>query len=550
MAYTAMYRKYRPLVFSDVVGQDHIVKALSNSIATGRLSHAYLFCGTRGTGKTTMAKIFARAINCTDPHEGNPCNVCDTCRGILDESIVDVMEIDAASNNGVDSIRDIRDDVAYTPTVAKYKVYIIDEVHMLSGPAFNALLKTLEEPPEHAVFLLATTDPQRLPDTILSRVQRFNLRRISDQDIADRLLYIAGDMGLSLSRETALYIARLADGALRDAISILDRCYSAGADITMDLVAETTGTLSRSFIYDACTHLLTRDPSGVLDSVSKVVAQGRRLSDFADSLMESLKDLLVYSLSGNKDTYDVNEGRTAFLQQASQLTTPEILVKMISGINEASGNMRYSSAPEITLSAALVSLMAEESTDAPTINTSGFARSSESDRRIAALERRVTELTSKLDEALAKGVSTTHAMVAEPKVQPQAPQEDVAAQISRSGTLDKYPVYKDRSELITRVKDTRSMFLAVYIKDRPMLAPSEQLIAIVFDKDKEDIRRSVATAENLKLLSDLATDIAGHTMRVVMISKENADRQLADAEKELQGARDLAESLGTSLTIE
>lgn len=548
MAYTAMYRKYRPLVFSDVVGQDHIVRALSNSIATGRISHAYLFCGTRGTGKTTMAKIFARAINCLDSHDGNPCNACDVCKGILDESIVDVMEIDAASNNGVDSIRDIRDDVAYTPTVAKYKVYIIDEVHMLSGAAFNALLKTLEEPPEHAVFLLATTDPQRLPDTILSRVQRFNLKRISDQDIADRLMYIAEDMGLSLTRETALYIARLADGALRDGISILDRCYSAGADITMDLVAETTGTLSRSFVYEACTHLLMRDPAAVLDDVSKVVAQGRRLADYTDSLLDALKDLLVYSLSSDKSSYNPTENRTQFMEQNCQLSSPEGLVKLIAGINEAAGNMRYSSAPEITLSAALVSLMTEDTSNVPIINAGGFARSSESDRRIAALERRVTELTAKLEEAMVNGVQATQVVVDTPKV-PEPKAEEVA-ELSKSDTLDKYPPYNDRSELIMRVKDTRSMFLAVYIKDRPMVAPSDQLVAIVFDKEKEDIRRTVATAENLKLLSDLATDIAGHPVRVVLVSKENADRQLADVERDLQGARELAESLGTSLTIE
>ena len=545
MAYTAMYRKYRPLVFSDVVGQDHIVRALSNSIATGRISHAYLFCGTRGTGKTTMAKIFARAINCLDPHDGNPCNQCDICRGILDESVVDVMEIDAASNNGVDSIRDIRDDVAYTPTMAKYKVYIIDEVHMLSGAAFNALLKTLEEPPEHAVFLLATTDPQRLPDTILSRVQRFNLKRISDQDIADRLMYIAHDMGLSLARETALYIARLADGALRDGISILDRCYSAGADITMDLVAETTGTLNRSFVYDACTHLLLRDPAAVLDDVSKVVAQGRRLADYTDSLLDALKDLLVYSLSPDKSGYNPTENRTQFMEHNYQLASPESLVKLIAGINEASGNMRYSSAPEITLSAALVSLMTEDTGNVPTINAGGFARSSESDRRIAALERRVTELTAKLEEVKASGVQI---VTEAPKVQPTKVED--AAEVVKQGALDKYPPYADRAELITRVKDTRSMFLAVYIKDRPMLSPSDQLVAIVFDKEKEDIRRTVATADNLKLLSDLATDIAGHPVRVVLVSKENADRQLADVERDLQGARDLAESLGMPLTIE
>lgn len=548
MAYTAMYRRYRPLVFSDVVGQDHIVRALSNSIATGRISHAYLFCGTRGTGKTTMAKIFARAINCLHPENGNPCNQCEICKGILDESIVDVMEIDAASNNGVDSIRDIRDDVAYTPTVAKYKVYIIDEVHMLSGPAFNALLKTLEEPPEHAVFLLATTDPQRLPDTILSRVQRFNLKRISDGDIADRLLYIASDMGLDLSRETALYIARLADGALRDGISILDRCYSSGQPITMDLVAETTGTLNRGFIYDSCMHLLARDPAAVLDSIAKVTAQGRRLSDYTDSLLDSLRELLIYSLSKDRSAYDTNESRTAFLEQAVELTTPGILVKLISGINEAAGNMRWSSSPEITLSAALVGLCAREGEPAAQIDNSGFGRSSDSDRRIAALERRVSELSAKLESAMASGAAAP-APKPEPAAAPASNEDKAVEEISKNKSqLDKYPVYKDRAELITRVKDTKSMFLAVYIKDRPMVAPSDKVVAILFDK--EEIRKTVGTPENLKLLSDLASDIAGHPVRVLVVDKKGGARQLADVEREVQGAQELADSLGLPLTIE
>lgn len=221
MSYIALYRKWRPLIFEDVVEQEHVVKTLKHSVNQQRIAHAYLFCGTRGTGKTTMAKIFARAINCLDPHDGDPCNKCEICKGILSESILDVIEIDAASNNSVDNIREIRDEVIYAPSQSKYKVYIIDEVHMLSTGAFNALLKTLEEPPSHVVFILATTDPHKLPATILSRCQRFDFRRISVESIMERLDTISKESSVTLHKDAARLIAKMSDGALRDVVYIL-----------------------------------------------------------------------------------------------------------------------------------------------------------------------------------------------------------------------------------------------------------------------------------------------------------------------------------------
>ncbi len=223
MSHQALYRKWRPLSFDDVVGQQHITSALKAQTAAGRLSHAYLFTGTRGTGKTTCAKILARAANCLSPKNGDPCNQCESCRAALAESAVDITEIDAASNNGVDNIREIREEVNYSPAALKMRVYIIDEVHMLSAGAFNALLKTLEEPPEHALFILATTEIHKVPATILSRCQRYDFRRITPAAVADRLLYIAGQEGLTLEKDAALLLARLGDGSMRDAISLLDR---------------------------------------------------------------------------------------------------------------------------------------------------------------------------------------------------------------------------------------------------------------------------------------------------------------------------------------
>jgi DNA polymerase-3 subunit gamma/tau len=229
MSYTALYREWRPLVFEDVVEQEHIVKTLKYSVTAGRIAHAYLFCGTRGTGKTTMAHILSRAINCLNPQNGDPCNECEVCKGILEGSILDVLEIDAASNNSVDNVREIRDEVIYAPSTARYKVYIIDEVHMLSTGAFNALLKTLEEPPSHVVFILATTEPHKLPATILSRCQRFDFRKISVEGIVQRLDKVAHANGITFEKEALRLISRLADGALRDALSIMDQCMSLAA---------------------------------------------------------------------------------------------------------------------------------------------------------------------------------------------------------------------------------------------------------------------------------------------------------------------------------
>ena len=244
-AYQALYRKWRPQVFADVVGQEHVTRTLMNEVRTGRHSHAYLFTGSRGTGKTTCAKIFAKAVNCEHPVNGDPCNCCETCKGIDNGSILDVVEIDAASNNGVDNIREIRDEANFTPVGGKYRVYIIDEVHMLSTGAFNALLKTLEEPPEHVKFVLATTEVHKLPATILSRCQRFDFHRISPEDIAARLNYVAKEEHLDLTPGAANLIARLADGALRDALSILDQCIGQGTSIDEATVNAVVGLAGR-----------------------------------------------------------------------------------------------------------------------------------------------------------------------------------------------------------------------------------------------------------------------------------------------------------------
>lgn len=294
MSYIALYRKWRPLVFEDVVEQEHVVKTLKYSISTDRIAHAYLFCGTRGTGKTTMAKIFSRAVNCLNPKDGDPCNECEICKGILNGSILDVMEIDAASNNSVDNVREIRDEVVYAPSQAKYKVYIIDEVHMLSSGAFNALLKTLEEPPKHVVFILATTEPHKLPATILSRCQRFDFRRITIESIMGRISSIAEKNGVGLQREAARLIARMADGALRDAISILDQCISLGSsEITYNDVLAVVGIVNDTFIAEMVDKLGESDVPGILTLVERLAMEGKDIAQFISDIVQYYRNLLI-----------------------------------------------------------------------------------------------------------------------------------------------------------------------------------------------------------------------------------------------------------------
>ncbi len=293
MTYQVLYRKWRPKTFSDVSGQPHIIAALQNEIRQGRPAHAYLFIGSRGTGKTSCAKILAKAVNCLDPQNGDPCNRCDNCRGIDDGSILDVVEIDAASNNGVDSIRDLREAVNFTPAVAKYRVYIIDEVHMLSDGAFNALLKTLEEPPPHVIFILATTEAHKMPATILSRCQRFDFARIAPEDIAARLQTVANGEGFTLADDAAMLLARLADGAMRDALSLTDQCLSRSRDITCVVVAEATGLAGREHLYEWAETVRERRGGDALALIDKLYNASQDMSRLLTEWLEFYRELML-----------------------------------------------------------------------------------------------------------------------------------------------------------------------------------------------------------------------------------------------------------------
>jgi len=292
--YQALYRKWRPLVFEDVAGQDHVSETLRNSIKNDRIAHAYLFCGTRGTGKTSTAKIFSRAVNCENPVDGNPCNNCPTCRGIIDGSILDVYEMDAASNSGIDNIREIRDEVIYAPTNSKFKVYIIDEAHMLTTEAFNALLKTLEEPPGHVIFILATTEPHKIPATILSRCQRFDFRRININDIERRLSKIVKEETINITPDAIELVAELADGSMRDGLSILDQCIAyAKEELRYDDIVEIVGIADKRIIFPVAEAIADYNTSEALLLTDGFLQKGKETADFLEELIFHFRALML-----------------------------------------------------------------------------------------------------------------------------------------------------------------------------------------------------------------------------------------------------------------
>lgn len=362
MAYQAIYRKWRPMVFEDVVGQTHITKTLQNQLESGRCGHAYLFCGTRGTGKTTCAKIFSKAVNCLSPKNGSPCNECAICRGIQDGSIMDVFEIDAASNNGVDNVREIIEDAKYVATEAKYRVYIIDEVHMLSGGAFNALLKTLEEPPEHVIFILATTEAHKVPQTILSRCQRFDFKRIKPDDIIRRMREIAMGDGLTLTDDAYKLLAQLADGSMRDGLSILERCVSAvGTNLTYDAITDALGISGRGPLFKIADAVNSGDAQGVLEIINTLSQDGKDLHVFIDNLIEHYRNLMVCKVTDTPDAIlTCDEEELIKLKAQAEKTSFDKLSHAVSSLSAKRADAKWVKEPRVIYELCLIKLAKPE----------------------------------------------------------------------------------------------------------------------------------------------------------------------------------------------
>ena len=359
MSYTALYRKWRPAAFDDVKGQDHIVQTLKNQIVSGRIGHAYLFCGTRGTGKTSIAKIFARAVNCENPADGSPCGQCPICRAIAEGSSMNVVEIDAASNNGVENIRDIREQVQYPPTEGKYRVYIIDEVHMLSIGAFNALLKTLEEPPGYVIFILATTEVHKIPVTILSRCQRYDFKRIPAETIAARLKEVAEAEQISIEDKAVAYLAKAADGAFRDALSLLDQCvaFHFGETLTYDNVLDILGAVDQTIFSRMFNAVIDQNTKDCILLLEEMVMQGRELGQFVNDFIWYLRNLLLIQTAEDAaGLVDMSEENLRQLEADGKRTDGNTLMRYIRVMSELSNQLRYASQKRILIEIALIKL--------------------------------------------------------------------------------------------------------------------------------------------------------------------------------------------------
>ncbi len=359
MSYTALYRKFRPTTFEDVKGQEHIVTTLKNQIKAQRIGHAYLFCGTRGTGKTTIAKIFARSVNCENPSDGSPCGECAICKAIGAGASMNVIEIDAASNNGVDNIREIVDEVAYSPAEGKYKVYIIDEVHMLSIGAFNALLKTLEEPPSYVIFILATTEVHKIPITILSRCQRYDFKRITIDTIAARLKELTEKEQVQIEEKALRYIAKTADGSMRDALSLLDQCiaFHFGQELTYDKVLDVLGAVDTEVFSRLLRVVLAGDVTGAISLLEEIVMQGRELTQFIADFTWYLRNLLlVKTADGIEDVIDVSTENLARLKEEAQMAENDVIMRYIRVLSELSGQIRYAAQKRILVEMTLIKL--------------------------------------------------------------------------------------------------------------------------------------------------------------------------------------------------
>lgn len=386
--YCVLYRKWRPLVFDDVSGQEHITSTLKNEVSTGRLNHAYLFTGSRGTGKTTCAKILSKAVNCLTPHNGNPCGECEICKGIDDGSILDIVEMDAASNRKIDDIRQIIDEVQFKPARCKYRVYIVDEVHMLTAEAFNALLKTLEEPPSHAMFILATTEVHKLPQTILSRCQRFDFHRIPPKSIAERIEFVSSQENVKISEQAALLIATVADGALRDALSLLDRCIAISSDIDEDVVRNAAGLVRKNYLFDLASAIINKNTSKSLEIIDSLYGESKDMARLCDELIGHFRAMmLVKSIRNPRDILVMSDEEFEHTQLQSDYLSLADIVYFIDLLSRAFQRMGKGTGDRIELEMALVKLSVPEL-----------------DGTIEALTERVTAL----EKAVKKGISVNY----------------------------------------------------------------------------------------------------------------------------------------------
>ena len=531
MAYQAIYRRWRPKVFDDVVGQKHITTTLKNQVMNGSCAHAYLFCGTRGTGKTSTAKILARAVNCLNPQEGNPCNECEVCKGLLDESILDVIELDGASKNKVENIREIIDDVMFLPGTAKKKVYIIDEVHMVTQQAFNALLKTLEEPPAHVMFILATTELNKVPITVLSRCQQFDFRRITNADISGRMGEILTADGFTYDDTALSLIAELGDGSMRDSLSVLDKCVGAiAAHLSFDAVTAVTGIADNEVLYDLALAVAKGETATALTKIDEVIEKGKELSLFAERFIKYLRDILMVQVTNKPELFLNTSAENA--EKIDSLTTEfskERLLRSIDLMCEAFAATRASSFARTTYEMAIVK-MCEPDTE---------------DTRLALQDR-----ISVLEEKLAKGEFTVKTVAdtapaddlpwkedkkeeKKPEPKPEAPKMSKAEPQAAQASASDGGVASRWAEIINHIKKNGGMPLYPHLMSVKAKEVNGKL-CVVFSENVAMSKSIVSKASNIQLIKDAVKAVTGADMEVSCVTPKEIGEEPENPLKKLE----------------
>ena len=530
MAYTALYRKFRPTTFADVVGQEHITKTLRNQIIADRVGHAYLFNGGRGTGKTSSAKILARAINCLNPKDGEPCNECEICRGALNGSLTDIVEMDAASNNSVEDIRSIREEVNFLPTKAKYRVYIIDEVHMLSPGAFNALLKTLEEPPEHVKFILATTEPQKLPATILSRCQRFDFKRISNEDIIKRLKVVCNESNIEITDSALNIIAVLSEGAMRDALSILERCIQDGENkIDEDKIKDLVGIPKIAFVNSITEAIIDYDIDKALKSMDDILNEGKDLNNFLWEIIKYIKDILIYKSSKKADLY--SEDEIANINAISEKVTKEKLVNLIYEFSLLETDMKWSTQKTIMFQAGIIKLCSNE-----------FDSSSNIEERVDKIEKylksgRVAVNTMQVPVS-ATPVNQTQNYNLNNRVQSTP---TVASNTVKQNTMANKPkqyssdLSKSWPTIVKDLKQNGKIVLYTNLMNTSAEEINDMTVGIKFPNGLSSFGKTVLEKqENIKEISTLVSMACGKEMQIKYISEAQSQAVVHRPEDDIQ----------------
>lgn len=521
MAYQALYRVYRPQSFNDVVGQQHIIKTLQNALVQEKFSHAYLFSGPRGTGKTTAAKILAKAVNCEKAPIAEPCNECATCRGITDGSISDVIEIDAASNNGVDEIRDIRDKVKYAPSAVRYKVYIIDEVHMLSIGAFNALLKTLEEPPAHVIFILATTEPHKIPLTIISRCQRFDFKRISPEDIVYRMKEVLGSEELEVSEDALYEIAKASEGGMRDALSLLDQAISYSTEkVSLEDVLSITGAVSQAFIVKIVQAIFNENIVEALDSVESLIKNGKDPARFVEDLIFYYRDVLLYQASEENayllEKAAVNE---EFKELSSKMDSA-FIYKVIAELNQTQQEMKWSNHPRVLLEVALVKL-AQSST------------SQESALPYQDILQKMNQMEAELQQLKEKGIQVDHTAQAvqtekkqtrQSRSQYKTPVGKVNEVLKNATRQNLETIKRSWAQVLDTLKQQNKASHAALLSNSEPVASSDQSFILKF---KYEIHCKMASENNNNVrdnLENILYTLIGSKREMVAIPESEWDK--------------------------